>query len=224
MQPKKFRILSASTGGSLALTAAAISVSSGTSQAATHAALTARTESLPSVNSAGTPPGQLDPGQLITSGTQIASPDGKFVLQMQSDGNLVIRVLARTARTYPHRRARRHHCGDADGRQLRAQSPGQPPHLGLWHRWPSGHSLAGTRRWRCRALCTGHQVLSVLFPAVLNLQNNAPPTAPPARFPRPLLTAGRLQVRQPRPRPPRRTTRRQATTPAIPTWEVSGRL
>ncbi len=46
----------------------------------------------PGSNSAGTPPGQLNPGQQITSGTQIASPDGKFVLQMQSDGNLVIRA------------------------------------------------------------------------------------------------------------------------------------
>src|SRR5690348_11110064 len=89
---QKFRTLSALTAGSLVLTAAAISVSSGTSQATTQAALAARTESSSLVTSAGTPPGQLDPGQLITSGTQIASPDGKFVLQMQSDGNLVLRA------------------------------------------------------------------------------------------------------------------------------------
>jgi len=37
-------------------------------------------------------PGQLDPGGEITSGTQIASPDGEFVLQMQEDGNLVLRA------------------------------------------------------------------------------------------------------------------------------------
>jgi hypothetical protein len=92
MQPRKFRILSVITAGSLALAVAAATASSGTSQPATHAALAARTESFPAVNSAVIPPGQLDPGQLITSGTQIASPDGKFVLQMQSDGNLVIRA------------------------------------------------------------------------------------------------------------------------------------
>ena len=40
----------------------------------------------------GPTPGQLDPGGQITSGTQIASPDGEFVLQMQSDGNLVLRA------------------------------------------------------------------------------------------------------------------------------------
>ncbi|MGD0065004.1 MAG: peptidoglycan-binding protein [Streptosporangiaceae bacterium] len=37
-------------------------------------------------------PGQLDPGGVITSGTQVASPDGEFVLQMQDDGNLVLRA------------------------------------------------------------------------------------------------------------------------------------
>ncbi len=46
----------------------------------------------PGSSSAGNPSGQLNPGQQITSGTQIASPDGKFVLQMQSDGNLVLRA------------------------------------------------------------------------------------------------------------------------------------
>jgi hypothetical protein len=56
---------------------------------------------------------------------------------------------------HPHRRARRHHCGDANGRQLRAQSPRQHPRLVLRHRRPSGHSLAGARRWRCRALWPG---------------------------------------------------------------------
>ena len=110
----------------------------------------------PGSSSAGTPPGQLSPGQQITSGTQIASPDGKFVLQMQSDGNLVLRAPGNIplgdTRT---RRARRHHCDDAGGRQLRAHSPGQHPRLVFRYRWPSGHSLAGARRWQCRALCAG---------------------------------------------------------------------
>ena len=45
MQSRKFRTLSAITAGSLTLAVVAITASSGTSQAATHAALTARTES-----------------------------------------------------------------------------------------------------------------------------------------------------------------------------------
>jgi|SRR5450631_1537081 peptidoglycan hydrolase-like protein with peptidoglycan-binding domain len=50
MQPRKFRILSAVTAGSLALAAAAITASSGTSQPAKHAALAAQSESIPPVN------------------------------------------------------------------------------------------------------------------------------------------------------------------------------
>ena len=50
---KKFRTLTAITAGSLALTAAAISASSGTSQAPLHAALAARVDSVPAATSAG---------------------------------------------------------------------------------------------------------------------------------------------------------------------------
>ena len=92
MQLRRFRMLSAITAGSLALAVVAVAASSGTSQTITHAALAAGSGSFSPVSSAGIPPGQLNPGQRITSGTQIASPDGKFVLQMQRDGNLVIRA------------------------------------------------------------------------------------------------------------------------------------
>ena len=50
MQPRKFRILSAITAGSLVLAVVAITASSGTSQTATHAALAAQSESFPPVN------------------------------------------------------------------------------------------------------------------------------------------------------------------------------
>ena len=81
MQLRRFRMLSAITAGSLALAVVAVAASSGTSQTITHAALAAGSGSFSPVSSAGIPPGQLNPGQRITSGTQIASPDGKFVLQ-----------------------------------------------------------------------------------------------------------------------------------------------
>ena len=55
MQPKKFRILSAITAGSLALAVAAITASSGTSHTATHAALAASAS--------------IDPSQLPDLGT-----------------------------------------------------------------------------------------------------------------------------------------------------------
>ena len=70
---KKFRVLSAITAGSLALTAVAISVSSGTSQTAVHAALAARTESFPAVN--------LDNCPALHTGY----PTGGCVAQLQTD-------------------------------------------------------------------------------------------------------------------------------------------
>jgi Putative peptidoglycan binding domain len=72
MQPKKFRILSAIIIGSLALTAAAITASSGTSQPATHVALVAHTESFPPVN----------PDDCPT--LHIGYPNGGCVAQLQT--------------------------------------------------------------------------------------------------------------------------------------------
>jgi peptidoglycan hydrolase-like protein with peptidoglycan-binding domain len=73
---RKFRILFAITAGSLALTAAAISVSSGTSQTATHTALTAQTESSAAVDLSNCP--------ILHAGYH-----GGCVAQLQTDLNLV---------------------------------------------------------------------------------------------------------------------------------------
>ena len=77
MQPRKFRILSAITAGSLALAVAAITASSGTSQPATHAALAAQTESFPPVN--------LDACPTLHAGY----PTGGCVAQLQTDLNII---------------------------------------------------------------------------------------------------------------------------------------
>jgi len=182
---QKFRTLSALTAGSLVLTAAAISVSSGTSQAATQAALAARTESSSLVTSAGTPPGQLDPGQLITSGTQIASPDGKFVLQMQSDGNLVLRAPGNIplgdTRTAGH-----------DGTIAVMQTDGNfvlraPGNIPVWASGTDGHPgtvLQVQNDGNVVLYAPGHQALRVLFPASPNPQSSGPTsTEPPATTP-----------------------------------------
>ncbi len=76
MQPRKLRIVSAITAGSLALAVAAITASSGTSQAATHAALAAQTESFPPVN--------LDACPTLHTGY----PPGGCVAQLQTDLNI----------------------------------------------------------------------------------------------------------------------------------------
>lgn len=263
MQPRKFRTLSAIAAGSLALAAVAITASSGTSQAATHAALTARTESFPPVNldacptlytgyprggcvaqlqtelntilglnlsvdgtfglttkqaverfqqdhnivpadgivgpqtkaaldnpgssSAVTPPGQLNPGQQITSGTQIASPDGKFVLQMQSDGNLVLRAPGNTplgdTRTAGH--AGTIAVMQTDGNFV-LRAPGNIP---IWASGTDGHPGTVLQVQDDGAVvlyAPGHQVLRVLFPAVLDPQNSgSTPTTSPATVPAP---------------------------------------
>ena len=77
MQPRKFRILSAITAGSLTLAVAAITASSGTSQPATHAALAAQNESFPSVN--------LDACPTLHTGY----PTGECVAQLQTDLNII---------------------------------------------------------------------------------------------------------------------------------------
>jgi Putative peptidoglycan binding domain len=77
MQPRKFRILSAITAGSLALAVAAITASSGTNQPATHAALAAQNESFPPVN--------LDACPTLHTGY----PTGGCVAQLQTDLNII---------------------------------------------------------------------------------------------------------------------------------------
>ena len=265
MQPRKFRILSAITAGSLALAVAAITASSGTSQPATHAALAANTASSPPVNldncpmlsegdqdvgcvsqlqtelntilglnlsvdgtfgsttkqaverfqqehnivpadgivgpqtkaaldnpgssTAGTPPGQLNPGQQITSGTQIASPDGKYVLQMQSDGNLVLRAPGNIplgdTRTAGH-----------DGTIAVMQTDGNfvlraPGNIPIWTSGTDGHPgtvLQVQDDGRVVLYAPGHQVLRVLFSTPTVPPVPAPPAsvpAPPASVPAP---------------------------------------
>jgi hypothetical protein len=77
MQPRKFRTLSALTAGSLALAAAAITASSGTSQPAKHVALTAQSESVQPVN--------LDNCPTLHAGY----PTGGCVAQLQTDLNTI---------------------------------------------------------------------------------------------------------------------------------------
>jgi hypothetical protein len=185
MHASKLRTLSAVTAGSLTLAVVAIMATSGTSQAATHAVLAARTESFLQKDSPGTPPGQLNPGQLITSGTQIASPDGRFVLQMQSDGNLVIRAPGNMAIGDTHTAG---HNGtiavmQADGNFV-LRAPGNIP---VWASGTDGHPgtvLQVQDDGGVVLYAPGHQVLRVLFPAVLNPGNSvSTPTALPATTP-----------------------------------------
>jgi len=183
----KFGVLSAIAAGSLALAAMGFTASSGTSQTTTHAVLAAQIESFPAVNSAGTPAGQLNPGQLITSGTQIASPNGKFVLQMQSDGNLVIRAPGNIpigdTQTAGH-----------DGTIAVMQTDGNfvlrsPGNIPIWASGTDGHPgtvLQVQDDGGVVLYAPGHQVLRVIFPAFLDSQNSVPtPTVPPATVPAP---------------------------------------
>ena len=77
MQPKKFRMLSAITAGSLAVAVVAITASSGTSQTAKHATLAAQTETFPPVN--------LDDCPTLHTGY----PQGGCVAQLQTDLRIV---------------------------------------------------------------------------------------------------------------------------------------
>ena len=77
MQPRKFRIISAATVGSLALAAVAVTASSGTSPAPKHPALAAQTESFPTVN--------LDACPIL----HVGYPTGGCVAQLQTDLNLI---------------------------------------------------------------------------------------------------------------------------------------
>src|SRR5690349_14222355 len=134
----------------------------------------------PGSSSATTPSGQLNPGQQITSGTQIASPDGKFVLQMQSDGNLVLRAPGNIPLGNTHTAG---HDGtiavmQADGNFV-LRAPGNIP---VWASGTDGHPdtvLQVQDDGNVVLYAPGHQVLRVLFPASPDPQNSGPtPTVP----------------------------------------------
>jgi peptidoglycan hydrolase-like protein with peptidoglycan-binding domain len=120
----------------------------------------------PGPSSAGTPPGQLNPGQWITSGTQIASPDGKFVLQMQSDGNLVLRAPGNIP-------IRDTHTAGHDGTIAVMQTDGNfvlraPGNIPVWASGTDGHPGAVLQVQDDGAVvlyAPEHQVLRVIFPA-----------------------------------------------------------
>jgi hypothetical protein len=139
----------------------------------------------PGSSTAGTPPGQLNPGQQITTGTQIASPDGKYVLQMQSDGNLVLRAPGNIplgdTRTAGH-----------DGTIAVMQTDGNfvlraPGNIPIWASGTDGHPgtvLQVQDDGNVVLYAPGHQALRVLFPAAPGPQNSVPtPTVSPATVP-----------------------------------------
>ena len=139
----------------------------------------------PGSSSAGTPPGQLNPGQQITSGTQIASPDGKFVLQMQSDGNLVLRAPGNIPLGDTH-------TAGHDGTIAVMQTDGNfvlraPGNIPVWASGTDGHPgtvLQVQDDGGVVLYAPGHQVLRVLFSAIPDPQNSVTtPTTPPATAP-----------------------------------------
>jgi hypothetical protein len=136
----------------------------------------------PGSSSAGTPPGQLSPGQQITGGTQIASPDGKFVLQMQSDGNLVLRAPGNIPLGDTH-------TAGHDGTIAMMQADGNfvliaPGNIPVWSSGTDGHPgtvLQVQDDGNVVLYAPGHQVLRVLFTAF----PNPTPTVPSATVPAP---------------------------------------
>jgi peptidoglycan hydrolase-like protein with peptidoglycan-binding domain len=143
----------------------------------------------PGSSSAGTPPGQLNPGQQITGGTQIASPDGKFVLQMQSDGNLVLRAPGNIPLGDTHTAG---HDGtiavmQADGNFV-LRAPGNIP---VWASGTDGHPgtvLQVQDDGNVVLYAPGHQVLRMLFPATAPTPASSAPT-PPSSAPTPASSA-----------------------------------
>ena len=138
----------------------------------------------PGSSSAGTPPGQLNPGQQITSGTQIASPDGKFVLQMQSDGNLVIRAPGNIPFGDTH-------TAGHDGTIAVMQTDGNfvlraPGNIPVWSSGTDGHPgtvLQVQDDGGVVLYAPGHQVLRVLFPAPAPAPSATAPPTPGAGIP-----------------------------------------
>ena len=120
----------------------------------------------PGSSSAGTPPGQLNAGQQITSGTQIASPDGKFVLQMQSDGNLVLRAPGNIPLEDTH-------TAGHDGTIAVMQTDGNfvltaPGNIPVWSSGTDGHPgtvLQVQDDGACRALWAGPSGSARAFPS-----------------------------------------------------------
>ena len=137
----------------------------------------------PGSSSAAPPAGQLNPGQRITSGTQIASPDGRFVLQMQSDGNLVLRAPGNVPLGDTHTAG---HDGtiavmQADGNFV-LRAPGNIP---VWSSGTDGHPgtvLQVQDDGGVVLYGPGHQVLRVLFSAPLP-GSTAPTTPGPEPLP-----------------------------------------
>ncbi len=136
----------------------------------------------PGSSSTGTSAGQLNPGQQITSGTQIASHDGRFVLQMQSDGNLVLRAPGNIPVGDTHTAG---HNGtiavmQTDGNFV-LRAPGNIP---VWASGTDGHPgtvLQVQDDGNAVLYAPGHQALRVLFPAVPGPPNSgSTPTVPPA--------------------------------------------
>ena len=120
-------------------------------------------------------PGQLDPGGEITSGTQIASPDGEFVLQMQDDGNLVLRASGNVPLGDTHTEGN-------DGAIAVMQTDGNfviraPGNIPVWSSGTAGHTgtvLQVQDDGGVVLYGPGHQVLRVLIPGYLDLKPTMP--------------------------------------------------
>jgi peptidoglycan hydrolase-like protein with peptidoglycan-binding domain len=120
-------------------------------------------------------PGQLDPGGQITSGTQIASPDGEFVLQMQDDGNLVLRASGNVPLGDTHTEGNNGAIAvmQTDGNFV-IRAPGNIP---VWSSGTAGHTgtvLQVQDDGGVVLYGPGHQVLRVLIPGYLDLKPTVP--------------------------------------------------
>lgn len=120
-------------------------------------------------------PGQLDPGGQITSGTQIASPDGKFVLQMQEDGNLVLRASGNVPLGDTHTEGNNGAIAvmQTDGNFV-IRAPGNVP---VWSSGTAGHTgtvLQVQDDGGVVLYGPGHQALRVLVPGYLNFKPTVP--------------------------------------------------
>jgi len=146
----------------------------------------------PGSGSAATPAGQLNPGQQITSGTQIASPNGKFVLQMQSDGNLVLRAPGNIPIGDTHTAGQEGTIAvmQTDGNFV-LRAPGNIP---VWASGTDGHPgtvLQVQDDGGVVLYAPGHQALRVIFPAFRDPQTSGPAAAvSPATVPAPATNGG----------------------------------
>ena len=126
-------------------------------------------------------PGQLNPGGQITSGTQIASPDGEFVLQMQTDGNLVLRASGNVPLGDTHSEGHDDAIAvmQTDGNFV-IRAPGNVP---VWSSGTAGHTgtvLQVQDDGGVVLYGPGHQVLRVLVPAYLDFKDSVPTPDPNA--------------------------------------------